>query len=223
MNVYAVIPAKGVSTRVPRKNMRKFDGKPLVVHAIDRLKNIVDTVIVGTDCNRVAHAASEAGAKVVMRDPWVCDETVADARAMITELIYSVSGTVKDDDTIMWTHATNPLVRSYTYKAALNMYWRNLGRHDSLVSVVERRGHFWGTYGEPLTFDPTGVRHTLASQCTPLYEQDGAIFIQSAQRWRETSYFYGRTPYLFVMPSREVLDINTEADYEEALRRYIDE
>ena len=62
----AVIPARGGSKRIPRKNVRPFAGQPMICHAIDaaRAAGVFDRIVVSTDDAEIAEVARAAGAEV---------------------------------------------------------------------------------------------------------------------------------------------------------------
>jgi pseudaminic acid cytidylyltransferase len=62
----AIIPARGGSKRIPKKNMRDFHGKPMIAYAISKAKesNLFDDIIVSTDCEEIANCALKYGASV---------------------------------------------------------------------------------------------------------------------------------------------------------------
>jgi N-acylneuraminate cytidylyltransferase len=69
--VIAIIPARGGSTRIPRKNIRAFYGKPIISYSIEaaRETDLFDRILVSTDDEEIAGVAREWGADVYMRDP----------------------------------------------------------------------------------------------------------------------------------------------------------
>lgn len=71
MNIVALICARGGSKGVPNKNIKIFDGKPLIVRSIDQAKKVkeIDRVIVSTDSKDIAKIAVEAGAEVPFMRP----------------------------------------------------------------------------------------------------------------------------------------------------------
>src|SRR5438132_6292712 len=72
----AVIPARGGSKRIPRKNIKPFAGKPMIVYAIDaaRRAGVFDHVVVSTDDDEIATIARQAGAEL----PFVRPAALAD-------------------------------------------------------------------------------------------------------------------------------------------------
>ena len=78
MSVLAVIPARGGSKGIPRKNMRPLAGRPLlgwVIQACQQSKS-VDRVVVSTDSEEIAVVARRLGAEVILRDPKLAEDVV---------------------------------------------------------------------------------------------------------------------------------------------------
>lgn len=117
-----------------------------------------------------------------------------------------------ETDVVIWTHCTNPLITPSTYDNAISTYFDNLDKYDSLLSVVELKEHLWKD-NKPFNYNPYAKRHIPARELPPLYMQDGGIFIQSYANMKNNSYFFGKKPYLFIIPEKEFLDINNWKDY----------
>jgi CMP-N,N'-diacetyllegionaminic acid synthase len=208
--VVAIVPAKGTSLRVKNKNMQKIGDLTLIERKIKQLMDskLIDEVYVGSDSVEILEIASRMGAKPLLRDAYVCDEARASANEMIADLVSRV-----DADVILWAHCTNPFVDATIYDEALETYFENSSKNDSVVSVTRIQNHFWYR-GRPLNFNPKSERHPLASTLEPLYYQNGAIFIQSKSSFVANSYFYGNSPFLFEVSEIFSYDINTEGELE---------
>lgn len=206
--VVAIIPAKGSSRRVPDKNMRQVGKETLLQRKIRQLKDssIVDRIVVGSDSDIVEHISLSNGAEFLRRDSYFCDEERCSANEMIEDLVSRVS-----EDVVLWAHCTNPFVSAAEYDDALARYFGELGR-DSLVSVTEIRSHIWTADERPFNFEPLRKPHQLASTLSPIYYQDGAIFIQPRKQMLENAYFYGEKPFLYKLEPSVSIDINTEFD-----------
>lgn len=76
MKITCIIPARGGSKRVPRKNIADLGGKPILDHCISRLSGLklIDQIIVSTDDSEIAAVASNSGADVHIRDPSLADD-----------------------------------------------------------------------------------------------------------------------------------------------------
>src|SRR5688572_26476900 len=211
----AVVVARGGSRRLPRKALLGFAGSTLIGHKVRELRRCcsVDRIYVGSDSDEILAEAEAHGAIAVLRDSYHTDEARCTANEMIADMARKVDG-----DLLVWAHPTNPLVRPSTYDAAVTWYYAALEEgYDSLASVTRIQRHAW-VGDRPLNFDPWGPRHELASELPPIAFQDGAIFIQTRDRFLHTRYFYGRRPVLFPIPEPEGLDVDTAADLDIARR-----
>ncbi len=211
MEVTAIIVARGGSVRLPRKNLLKINEETLVSRKIRQLKEakLVSRVVVGSDDDDILLEAELGGAEAIRRPDIFCDERVTPANGMIANMMDLVR-----TDVVIWAHCTNPLLSSGTYDRALKTFFeiRDQG-FDSLLSVFEMREHLWDAGHKPFNYDPYGPMHTLSSQISPLYAQDGGIFIQPYESMKENRYFFGSIPYLFLIPKEEIMDVNTPHEF----------
>lgn len=209
MEVTAVIVARKGSVRIKNKSMSVVGGETLIARKIRQLKDCknVSRIVVGSNCEEMLDHAARLDAEVVMRPDYFCDETKASAN----EMIGNMASLIKTD-VVMWSHCTNPLLSPATYDRAIDAFAANEARHDSLLSVVKVKEHFWGEDKKPLNYNPYGGRHVPARELPAYYMQDGGIFIQPHAQMLRNSYFFGATPFLFEIPDEEFLDINNERD-----------
>lgn len=214
MTVSAVIIARGGSTRLPNKNMLPFHGLPLVAHKIRQLRRCakVDRVYVGSESERILNEARIFGAIPVVREPEFCDEKTRSWNDVIHDMTTRIEG-----DVVLWAHCTNPCILPDTYDRAIHRYL--VGGADSLIGVTRVYNHFWWM-GHPLNFNPQAPVHQTAAQTQPLYFQNGGIFIAERAAMAHWRYVYGPNPGLFVVEPDEATDIDTQADYEHALKVY---
>lgn len=211
MEVTAIVVARKGSVRIKSKSLLKLNGQTLIERKICQLKATkkIHRVVFGSDCEQMRAIAKDAGAEVVERDSYFCDESRASANEMIGEMMSLVH-----TDIVVWAHCTNPLISSHTYDNAVSTFLTYYGQYDSLCSVVELKEHLWcSDKHTPLNYNPYMSRHTPARSLPPLYMQDGGIFIQPYMQMKANSYFFGRKPYLFEIPKEEFLDINEIRDY----------
>lgn len=215
-NAIALIAARAGSKRLPGKALLLFGNSTLIGHKVQTLlacENI-KRVIVGSDSPEILLEASKAGAETIRRDDYHCDES----RCTANEMIFDFASKIEEPDEntpVLWAHCTNPLVRPETYDSAIEHFCKS--QNDSLLSVTKVQRHCW-YQDRPLNYYPWTRTHIPAAGVIPLYFQDGAIFIQTLGRFKETSYFFGETPSLFLVDEDEGTDIDTQADYEKAVR-----
>ena len=210
MNIAALVPVRKGSTRIPNKNMCMVGNETMLGRKLRQLKetNNITKIYVGTDGDELAEEADKYGVEVIYRDPVCCDESQASANMMIADFVKRV-----DCDIAVWLHVTNPFVESATYDSAVQKYLYECTRgFDSLISVLALQEHLWTPTFYPLNYNPYKERHTLAKELPAYYKQTGAFFIQSHQAMKNSSYFFGRQPYLFKTTELEAVDINTPYD-----------
>lgn len=211
MEITAVIVARKGSKRVKAKSLLELNGESLIarkVHQLKQCKNIT-RIVVGSDSDEMLQAGKDAGAEVIKRPDYYCDEAVASANDMIKNMCELIK-----TDVVVWTHCTNPLLSANTYDNAIQTFLNNLDKgYDSLLSVVELKEHLWNTDKKVFNYNPYAPKHVPARELPPMYMQDGGIFIQPYEQMKQNSYFFGKNPYLFEIPKDEFLDINDYRDY----------
>lgn len=207
--VTAKIVARKGSKRIPSKSLLKLNNESLIERKIRQLKQCknIDRIVFGSDCDEMLERAKSAGAEVVRRNDYFCNEELASANEMIKNMMDLIK-----TDVVVWAHCTNPLLSPKTYDMAIETYFNNLPKYDSLLSVVELKEHLWKD-GVAFNYNPYASRHVPARDLPPLYMQDGGIFIQSYKNMKKNSYFFGLKPYLFEIPKEQFLDINEYRDY----------
>jgi len=222
MRIVALVPARGGSVRIPNKNMQTLGELSLVERKVLQLKqcDIIDEVYVGSDSDDILEIAIKAGATPIKRNPIACDEALSPANVMIEDFSKLVNG-----DIGIWAHCTNPFIYGRHYKAAISSFLNKYAEgYDSLLSVFRVQSHMWNKYGFPVNYNPYNHRHTLAKEVDPFFFQDGGIFIQTINGFRESKYFFGRKPYLWELDFPASFDINTpeELDFAMAIYEYVD-
>ena len=208
MSVAGLIPMKGHSERVPRKNLRLIAGKPLFHWITTCLLGAtgIDEVIVDTDSDEIEEAVVEAFPSVSIhrRPEWLHGDMVP-MHDVVTEVARNV-----EHDHILQTHSTNPLLRSKTVDAAIAAYLEP-GAHDSLMSVTALFTRFYFPDGAPVNHDPAVLLRT--QDLNPVYEENSNIYIAPRELVVATGKRIGEKPLLFPTPREEAVDIDEELDF----------
>lgn len=219
MRALAVIPARGGSKRIPRKNVRMMSGRPLVAWAVDlcRGSGLFEDTIVSTDDDEIAEIARAAGATVPFRRP---AELADDHTSTVAVVAHTVS---------WFTSQYGPLdAACCVYPAAILVADRDLSGGRDLLEQTDR------SYVASVTEYPHPIQRAL--------ERDDAgrlTFVDPAAagartqdlppRWHDAGQFYwGRwaawADGLAILPHAagyplapgSVVDIDTEADWDRA-------
>lgn len=209
--ITAIIVGRKGSVRIPSKSMLILGNETLIerkIHQLQKCKNI-NRIVFGSNSEEMLSIAKKAGAEIVVRPEYFCDEKKASANDMIKNMMDLVK-----TDIVIWTHCTNPLLSSNTYDNAISEFLLRYPKNDSLLSVTKLQEHLWKEDRKtPLNYNPYAPNHTPARDLPPYYMQDGGIFIQPYEQMKRNNYFFGKTPFLFEIPKDEFLDINEIKDY----------
>jgi CMP-N-acetylneuraminic acid synthetase len=209
--IVALVPMKGDSERVPGKNMRSVNGKPLLYWTLAALHEAqrVEQVVVDTDSDEIA-----ALVRRYFPDTLILDRPARlrdGAKVTGNELIKWEMSQVEGEHFGQF-HVTSPLLRSGTIDAAVDAYFHGLDEHDSLFTVTEH--HFWlfRADGSALNSD---TRKLIRSQdLEPLYEDNNAAHVFSRASFKATGSRIGERPQMFPIGKIESTDIDYEEDFE---------
>jgi CMP-N-acetylneuraminic acid synthetase len=209
----ALIPARGGSKGLPRKNVMELSGKPLIAWTIEAALATATPmrVIVSTDDAEIGNVASLGGAEVPFRRP---DDLATDAATSLDVALHALSAIGADDDTVViLLQPTSPLRTAADIDAAMDLFLR--GDADAVVSVVAvTHPPHWmyrivGGELQQYATDTVARRQDAA----PLVQVNGAVYVTRAGVLRsERTFMPPRTaPYL--MPPERSIDIDSQWDF----------
>ncbi len=214
-----VIPARGGSKRLKRKNIALLDGKPLVAYTIEAAlqSEIFEQVCVSTEDEEIADLARHYGAKVpFMRPPELATDTTSVVQTMLHALdFYTNNG--MDFDTLGVLLATAPLRISADIKAAYQKFIKTdtnflMAVTDYIYSpfqaLHEQDGYlkqFW---------DDATFYHTRSQDLPKVTVDNGSIYLMDIEAFRREKNFYGKRLTGFYMPLERSVDIDDRYSFE---------
>ena len=213
MSVTAVIPVREFDKYMPGKNLLPFATGTLLSHKVNVISKVteIDNIIVYTESDELAEHVAEFAKVVVVRRP----PELSDPDVVFNDLVRDVMSRI-NEATIVWAHATCPLVDDMDFTLGLNAYRAAKKEgYDSLVTVRPVKRHILDANG-PLNFR----RHSASrsKQLVPaLYSVIGAFSIAGSDQMAEWGYNWGRSPFLHELPATKAVDICTIDDYSVAL------
>lgn len=205
--VTALMPMKGHSERVPRKNVRLLAGRPLFHWMMDALRGsrYVDEIVVNTDSPEIAEMARrEFGATILERPEHLLGDLVGIQPLIEWDLAHT-SGAL-----YLQTHSTNPLMRVETVDRAIEAFLESAS-HDSLFTVTPLRKRFYWPDGSPVNHDPQRLLRT--QDLAPIYEENSCLYLFSRRTFEDTGHRIGTQPLLYPMDPIEAIDIDEETDF----------
>jgi CMP-N-acetylneuraminic acid synthetase len=209
----ALLPMKAHSSRVPGKNFRELNGKPLFRWILDTLLSIeeIDRIVINTDARQQLYDKGLVETnRICIRDrkPELCGDTVS-MNLVLADDIATIPA-----DIYLMTHTTNPLLSAPTIRAAIQAYQDGYkaGIADSLFTVNRIQTRFYRGDGSAVNHDPTQLLQT--QDLEPWFEENSNLYIFSKASFLETNARIGRRPILYEMPKQEAIDIDTPADWD---------
>jgi len=207
----AIIPARGGSKRLPRKNVRMFAGKPLLMHSIDVAQKVpaIGRILVTTDDAETADLARGAGAEVVVRPVELSGDHATTASAIRHALVTAYAA--GDMPRAVVTLQPNcPLRTPALVAAAIERFEREAA--DSVISVTSNHRKLGVIEGG--AFVPryrTGMR---SQDMAPEYYENGVVYVSSTEMVVAKEDLFGaRIVPVVTDPLYALGDIDTELDF----------
>ncbi len=210
MNILAVIPARGGSKGIPKKNIRLMNGKPLISYAICNAINskyITDTVVT-TDDEEIAYIVKQYGAIVINRD-----NTLSDDKTTLDPVIYdAVQKTEemlnKKYDIVITLQTTSPMLKISTLDNAINDFRKSV--YDTYISVINKPHLAWSKNKDG--FYPLYEKRLNRQQLPPNYLEAGAFFI-TKRKFISKDNRLGPKISVCEIPEEEAIDIDNMSDW----------
>ena len=216
MTRFAVIPARGGSQRIPRKNVVAFDGKPLIAWTIEAAleTQLFDRVFVSTDDQEIAEISDQHGASVPFLRSAHADHHSPVSQATI-HMLEQLATDGQRCDVVVQLFAACPLRNAADIHAAVEHFDRN--KLTFQLSCYEFGwAHPWWAARLDADMRPAPLfpeQSKMRSQDLPvLYCPTGATWIANADALVDAGTFYGPDHRYFPMPSERAVDIDEPKD-----------
>lgn len=203
---------KANTERIPGKNFRSFNGKPLFRWILDTLLSIeaIDCVVINTDARRIlADNGLVESERVRIRDrrPDICGNMVS-MNLIIEDDVASIPA-----DVYVMTHTTNPLVNATTIESAIREFQAALaaGTADSLFTVDRVQTRFYRSDASPVNHDPNDLIRT--QDLEPWFEENSNLYLFTRSSFDATHSRIGHRPMLLENSRFESIDIDDEDDW----------
>jgi N-acylneuraminate cytidylyltransferase len=213
----AIIPARGGSKRIPRKNLKPFDGVPMIVRSIRTALDcgLFDQVVVSTDDQEIADVARAHGAQV----PFVRPVELADDFTGTAAVIVHALSQLPIFDYVCCIYATAPLLQARYLRQG----------HELLVQHPDKSFAFSvAGFGFPvqraLTLDEQGAltslypefRNTRSQDLPEAYQDAGQFYWGRREAWLRGDVLFSPASLPVILPRHLVQDIDTLEDWKRA-------
>lgn len=213
MNTFALIPARGGSKGIPRKNIKYIAGKPLICWTIEAAlrSSFLNGVVVSTDDVEIAEVARRAGAQVPFMRP---AELAQDQTPGLDPVLHALDH-LPQFDSVLLLQPTSPLRTTDDIDVFLNLVTQK--KAPSAVSVTEADTHPYWTYR--LNADQTMTRFldlapVARRQDLPaVFSLNGAMYFADANWLRDSGSLVSAETLAYVMSKEHSVDLDTPLDW----------
>lgn len=207
----ALMPIKATSERLPGKNFRSFDGRPLYHWMLEKLLRCeaVVEILVNTDAPQVAEecAALFPTVRVITRPQQLLGHQIT----MNSLIAHDIQLT--EHAYFLQTHCTNPLLTVATMHRAMRQYIDGLPQYDSLLTVERVQKRLYDAEGAPINHRNDLLLPTQA--LPPVWMENSNLFLFSRASFHAAHQSrVGLRPQLLEMDAYEGIDIDYEADFQ---------
>jgi CMP-N-acetylneuraminic acid synthetase len=210
----AIIPARGGSKGLPRKNIRLLAGTPLIGWTIQAARQArqITRVVVSTDDADIARVAKQFGAEVVHRPAEISGDTASSESALLHALHHLQETEGYQPELLAFLQCTSPFTSADDIDAAISAL---VNQHADSAFSAARFFHFiWRTSEQ----GATGVNHDQRfrqrrQERAPEYLENGAIYVMRTQGLLSAKHrFFGKT-VIHEMDARKSLEIDDLNDF----------
>lgn len=217
MKILYVIPARGGSKGIPRKNIKLLNGKPLIYYTIDAVRELSsdENICISTDDEEIKAIVEKRGLKVPFIRP---AELATDRAATYDVLLHALDFYEKKGchpEILVLLQPTSPLRTSTHIKEALELYSNNM---DMIVSVKETNSNPYYLLHEEnedgFLIKSKECKATRRQDVPKVWELNGAVYIINVNSLKSKNISEFQRVKKYVMDDLHSFDIDTLLDFE---------
>jgi N-acylneuraminate cytidylyltransferase len=209
--ILGLIPARGGSKGVPRKNIREIDGKPLVAFSIETAKNskYLDAVVVSSEDDEILSISKKWGAEELQRPHHLSQDTTPGVDVVLHAL-----NTYKDYDYVVLLQPTSPLRRTIDIDRSIELCFKSEMPFCVSVTKTEKNPYWMFTIKKNggLSSILSGQIPNRRQDVEPIYILNGAVYVTDV-KWliKQKNYIYSEA-IAYEMPVEYSVDIDNKND-----------
>jgi len=220
MKILAIIPARGGSKRLPRKNILPLAGKPLIAWTIDEAKKsiFITDIVVSTDDIEIADISKMHGAKVPFLRPDILSNDTATSVDVVKHCIDFCDRELgKKYDFVLLLQPTSPLRTVEDIDGSVELLVKK--NADSVISMCMcEHSPIW-TNTLPSdnninNFDRVDFKNIRSQDLPTYYRYNGAVYLTNIKRLLDENVFsFSTNSFAYIMPTERSVDIDSEIDF----------
>lgn len=211
--ILALIPARGGSRGIPRKNIQPVGGKPLLAYSIEHARQspAVTRVIVSTDDSEIARVAQERSAEVIWRPAEISGDTATSESALLHALDHLRNTEDYEPDLVVFLQATSPLRQPDDVQKAVETL--QYEQADSLFSACRVHGFVWRKQGDQLLSLTYDYRNRLRRQdSSEDLVENGSIYVFKPWVLRQFNNRLGGKIAVYLMNVLDSFQVDEQED-----------
>ena len=212
MALNILIPARGGSKRIPKKNLVDVNGKPLLYYTINTCRKITENIWVSTDDDDIRDFAESMNVNVIDRP-----ERLATDESKTEDVVEHFLEEI-DTDLFCVVQPTSPLL-SFTSilegidKLVSPLYGvEQVKSYDSVISVCKDVNYYWDIDGKPINFELGNRKRT--QEHTPWFRENGAFYLTYKNNFLENKILQNGKVGFVEMHTEDSIDIDDEHELE---------
>ncbi|OIJ22378.1 acylneuraminate cytidylyltransferase [Anaerobacillus alkalidiazotrophicus] len=213
LSVLAIIPARGGSKGVPRKNIKNLAGKPLIGWTIDEAKKskFIDKIVLSSDDQEIISIAEQLGCYVPFIRP---KELSSDDTPGIEPVLHAIEK-LPEYDVVVLLQPTSPLRLAADIDQCIIEYIGNDCNACVSVTEVDKTPYWMYKVNQKGSLEPLlENRSVLRRQDAPkFYSLNGAIYVSSKENIKAERTFLTDKTRAYIMPKERSFDIDTQEDF----------
>lgn len=213
----AIIPARGGSKRIPRKNIKPFCGKPMIAWSIEAAleSGCFDRVIVSTDDDEIAEVAHQYGAEVPFMRPLELSDDHTGTIPVIRHAIETINSQGRAVEQACCLYATAPFIQAEDLRRGLEILQGSGGDYAFSVTSYAfpiQRAIRLTPEGRVEMFNPEHF-NTRSQDLEEAYHDAGQFYWGRADAWLQGKMIFSPASLPVMLPRHRVQDIDTPEDW----------
>ena len=206
MDLNIIIPARGGSKRIPKKNLVDLNGKPLLYYTINTCRMITKNIWVSTDDNEIKKLAESMNVNVIDR-PERLSTDESKTEDVVEHFLEEI-----ETDLFCVVQPTSPLLSSGDLVYGCHLLEDNRFDFDSVISVCKETNYYWDIKGKPINFELGKRKRT--QEHTPWFRENGAFYVTTKNKFLENKILQNGNVGFVEMNIQNSIDIDDEHDLE---------
>lgn len=217
-NILVIIPARGGSKGIPKKNIQPLNGKPLIAYSIEAAlrSSRIERVVVSTDSEEIAQISLQFGAEVPFLRPAELSLDETPTLPVLQHLISQLKALENyEPDLIVLLQPTSPLRQTQDIENGIDLLIQSGA--DSVVGLcLAEHSPYWMQQLEGdrvVPFCKNSPEYSRRQDAPPVYRINGALYVTSPRVLQEENEILGKDTRGLIMDAESSIDIDTALDF----------